>query len=142
MFVDLFRRVLGGTLDATSRRGAAKVGADAQAREEVEFHRDKMPGARGWWRIAQATHGEIVGFGIPSRNPQFYNVGYLGVVPEHRGNRYVDEIVAEITRLLVTDIGARVVRADTDLANQPMARAFKRTGYRIISNHLVLSQPS
>jgi hypothetical protein len=62
VFVDLFRRVLTGTLDAASRKGVEQIGAEAQARDDVAFYRDTMHGARAWWRIAQTPDGEVVGF--------------------------------------------------------------------------------
>jgi RimJ/RimL family protein N-acetyltransferase len=139
VFVDVLRRVLADTLDATSARAAAMVGAEAQAREDVAFYRDKMLGDRAWWRVAETPDGELAGFGFPSRNVDFPVIGYLGVVPEQRGHGYVDEILAGITRFLVTETGAEVIRADTDLGNRPMAAAFERAGYRNFARRLVLS---
>jgi RimJ/RimL family protein N-acetyltransferase len=141
VFAELFRLVLESSLDATSRKTAEAVGAAEQARLDVAFYRDKMWGDRGWWRVAETTHGEAVGFGVPSRNLEVPVVGYLGVVPEHRGHGYVDDIVAEITRVLVAEAGAETIHADTDLANQPMAAAFERAGYRNLGHRLVLSAP-
>lgn len=139
VFAGLFRRVLTGTLDAASRAGAAEIGAEAQARRDVAFYRERMAGERSWWRIAETQEGAVIGFGLPSRNTDFPVVGYLGVLPEHRGHGYVAEILAEITRILVTEAGAHVVRADTDLANLPMAAAFESAGYRNFGRRLVLS---
>jgi RimJ/RimL family protein N-acetyltransferase len=139
VFVGLFRRVLAGTLDATSRKEAEETGAETQAREDVAFYHEMMSGDRAWWRVAQTPDGAVTGFGIPSRNTEFSVVGYLGVLPEHRGHAYVDEILAEITRILAVQAGATVIRADTDLANLPMAAAFDRAGYRNFSRRLVLS---
>jgi RimJ/RimL family protein N-acetyltransferase len=141
VFADLFRRVLAGTLDATSRKQAEAAGAEAQAREDVRFYHDTMLGERSWWRVAQTPGGEVVGFGFPSRNPRSYTVGYLGVLPEHRGHGYVDDILAEITRILAAEAGVSSIQADTDLANQPMAAAFERAGYHNTEYHLVLSAP-
>lgn len=139
VFVGLFRRVLAGTLDAASREEAGRIGAEAQARGDVAFYRGTMLGERSWWRIAETPDGEVVGFGLPSRNPAFAVVGYLGVLPGHRGRGYVDGILAEITRILAVEAGAEVVRADTDLTNVPMAAAFERAGYRNFARRLVLS---
>lgn len=141
VFAGLLSRVLTGTLDATSRRAAESAGVLAQARQDVRLYRDKMLGQRAWWRVAQTPAGEIVGFGIPSQNTEYPVVGYLGVLPEHRGHGYVDEILAEITRILVAETGATAIRADTDLENRPMAAAFERAGYRIHGRRLVLSAP-
>ena len=141
VFAELFARVLAGTLDATSRRQAQSIGPVAQARADVGFYRDRMLGARSWWRIAQAPTGEVAGFGVPSRNTEYPVVGYLGVLPEHRGHGYVEEILAEITRILVTEANATIIHADTDLENKPMAAAFERAGYKVVGRRLVLSPP-
>lgn len=139
VFVGLFRRVLDGTLDAASRAQAAAVGADAQARADVAFYRDTMPGERSWWRVAEDADGRPAGFALPSRNTGSHVVGYLGVLPERRGHGYVDDLLAEITRILAEETGADVVRADTDLTNRPMAAAFDRLGYRNVARRMVLS---
>ncbi len=141
VFEDLLSRVLDGTLDATTRKTANAVGPREQARLDVAFYRDKMVGDRGWWLVALTRDGEAVGFGVPSRNTEFPVVGYLGVVPEHRGHGYVGDILAEITRVLVAEAGAQSIHADTDLANQPMAKAFERAGYRNFARRVVLSAP-
>jgi RimJ/RimL family protein N-acetyltransferase len=141
VFAELFARALTGTLDATSRRHAESVGPLAQARADVRFYRDGMLGDRSWWRIAQTPAGEVAGFGVPSRNTECPVVGYLGVLPEHRGHGYADEILAEITRILVTEANATIIHADTDLENRPMAAAFKRAGYKVVGRRLVLSAP-
>jgi hypothetical protein len=139
VFVDLFRRVLVDTLDAASGKAAEQIGPDEQASRDVAFYRDTMLGDRSWWRIAETSDGEAVGFGLPSRNHAVPVVGYLGVLPEHRGHAYVDDILAEITRVLVAEVDADRIRADTDLANVPMAAAFERVGYRNFARRLVLS---
>jgi len=139
VFTGLFSRVLAGTLDATSRKTAAVSGARAQARRDVTFYRDHMLGQRSWWRVAETPDGDRAGFGVPSRNSDVPVVGYLGVVPEHRGHGYAGEILAEITRILVAEAGATVIQADTDLENRPMAAAFERAGYRQAGIRLVLS---
>lgn len=141
VFVDLFRRALEQSLDAATTQEARAVGAEAQARADVEFYRDSMLGDRSWWRVAETPSGEPVGFGLPSRNTNFPVVGYLGVLPEHRGHGYVNDILAEITRFLAEEAGADVIRADTDLANQPMAKSFERLGYTNFARRLVLSPP-
>jgi GNAT superfamily N-acetyltransferase len=139
VFVELFRRVLTGTLDATSRKGAETIGPQAQACQEVEFYHGNMLGDRAWWRVAETPDGQIAGFGIPSRNTEFPVVGYLGVQPEHRGHRYAVEILAKITRILVAEAEATAIRADADLQNQPMVVAFERAGYRNSARRLVFS---
>jgi RimJ/RimL family protein N-acetyltransferase len=140
-FAGLFARTLADTLDATSKKAADAVGAAAQARADVAFYRDKMLGRREWWRVAETSDGEPAGFTVPSRNSDHAVVGYIGVLPGHRGHGYIDDILAETTRILVAEADADVIRADTDLANRPMAAAFGRAGYRDFARRVVLSAP-
>jgi len=141
VFADLFCRVLTGTLDATTRAAADVVGEYVQAHADVAFYRDRMRGDRAWWLVAELPSGEPVGFAVPSRNTDVPVVGYIGVLPEHRGHGYIDDILAETTRVLVHEAGALVIHADTDLANRPMAAAFERAGYVNFARSLVLSAP-
>jgi ribosomal protein S18 acetylase RimI-like enzyme len=55
-------------------------------------------------------------------------IAYVGVVPEQRGRGYVDDLLAQAVATL-TASGAEVVRADSDIANVPMANAFRRAGF-------------
>lgn len=127
-FLAVFRRIAEGSLDARTRADLAAKGVDATAREEMDFYLS-APGEREWWRIACTREGEVAGMGIPSATPYGVNVGYLGVVPEFRGRGFVDEVLAEITRLHVANGESRIT-ATTDVGNAPMAAALRRAGYR------------
>lgn len=139
-FVSVFRRVAEGSLDANTRASMIRKGAEGYAREELE-HIKMMPGPREWWRLACDGDGELVGFGIPSANANGPVVGFLGVLPEHRGHGYVDDILAEITAFLAAT-GAQRIVADTDITNRPMAASFERAGYRNFAIRLVASRPA
>src|SRR5918996_5885201 len=71
---------------------------------------------------------------MPAQPPAFLTVFYVGVVPEMRGRGYVDDLLATGTATLLEaragDVEARTLRADTDVANTPMAAAFERAGWR------------
>jgi RimJ/RimL family protein N-acetyltransferase len=123
----------------------SRLGVAGSAREDLEIY-TSMPGDRSWWRLAYDDSGELVGFAIPSANNGGPVVGYLGVLPEHRGKGYSDELLAEITHQLARVIErgeakAAHIRADTDLGNQPMVAAFERAGYRNFAVRLVASPP-
>lgn len=148
VFAELFRRALTGTLDATSRRMADVIGERAQARSDIDFYRNRLGGDRGWWFTAHKSDGkhgpdgEPVGFGVPAlNNSQIPVVGYIGVVPAQRGHGYIDDVLAEVTRILATEARAFAIHADTDVANRPMAAAFERARYRNTARRIVLSAP-
>ena len=52
---------------------------------------------------------------IPARNSYHPIIGYIGVLPAHRGNGYIDDLLAEGTRILAAHDVPRI-RAATDLA--------------------------
>lgn len=129
----LMVRALEGTLDGHDREdlenaSPEKVAADNYAEE---FARYSTP--RDWWRIATLSNGEPVGFVLPARNASHPIIGYIAVLPEHRGHGYIDGLLAEGTRVLVEEGGVSYVQAATDLGNVPMARAFERAGYATLS---------
>jgi GNAT superfamily N-acetyltransferase len=126
--LDLMTRALDGTLDAHSRDDLTRMtpGEAAVRHYEDELARYRSP--RDWWRVAMLPDGEPVGFVTPARNNYNHVIGYLAVLPEHRGNGYIDEIPAEGTRILAARDVPRI-RAATDFGNTPMANSFRRLGY-------------
>jgi ribosomal protein S18 acetylase RimI-like enzyme len=128
LFRSAIERVTSGTLDQRLASERAEFGAQAAAGrllEEIE----KMIYDPSWWQLAYAADGELVGLVMPSRNPTFAVIGYIGVVPEQRGRGYIDDLLAQATATLAAS-GASAIRADTDVANLPMAHAFQRAGYQ------------
>jgi RimJ/RimL family protein N-acetyltransferase len=55
-------------------------------------------------------------------------IGYIGVVPEQRGNGFALDLLARATRRLI-DLGVWRIVCDTDTENTPMIAAFERFGY-------------
>ncbi|OEJ24481.1 GNAT family N-acetyltransferase [Streptomyces agglomeratus] len=126
----LMTLVLEGTLDAHSR---ADLASGLSPREAAEFQFEEefaaLTSPREWWRIAELPDGGgPVGFVLPARNNYHHIIAYIGVVPAHRGHGYIDDILAEGTRVLAARDVPRI-RAATDLGNVPMAKAFERAGY-------------
>lgn len=139
-FFAAFQRVAVGSLDVATQRGIAATDTVSQARDDLAFYRS-CPGERSWWRLAETTDGKMVGFAIPSATPYHRNVGYLGVVPELRGRRYVDDILCEITRVHAAS-GADRITATTDVPNTPMAAAFERANYKATEVRMVFQAPA
>jgi ribosomal protein S18 acetylase RimI-like enzyme len=138
-FLDVFRRVAVGSLDVLTRRTLAELGPDGQARDDLDFYLS-LPGDRALWRVAADRHGALVGFAIPSRSAYDASVSYLGVVPEHRGHRYVDDLLAEITRTHA-EAGAARITGTTDSTNLPMLAAFARARYVTTGIRLIGTEP-
>lgn len=127
-FITLFARAAHGSLDVMTRRELVTNDALSLAQDEIAYYRS-CPGDRAWWRVAYNQQGDIAGIAIPSATPTNRNVGYLAVLPEHRGHGYVDELLTFITRFHAAS-GAERITATTDAVNEPMAAAFVRAGYR------------
>lgn len=121
-----------GTLDATMREDVAGRGADAAVRAFV----DELPEPVSGWRLAHDPAGRCVGVTVPGRGPWGPDIGYVGVLPAHRGRGYAEDLLIEATRLLVED-GATEIGAMTDVGNRPMAAAFTRCGYAVVDRMLV-----
>jgi ribosomal protein S18 acetylase RimI-like enzyme len=126
------RGTLEGTLDAHARRDLARLGVEAAARVIVE----ELPGPRSLVRLAHDPAGRPVGITVPGLGPWGPDVAYIGVLPEHRGRGYVDDLLLEATHLLV-EAGATEIDAATDVGNTPMAAAFMRCGYTVADRLMV-----
>ena len=126
--VTLMTEVLDGTLDAHGRDDLTRMSAREAAVRHYEDELAHYRTPRDWWRIATLPDGEPVGFVTPARNDYNPIIGYIAVLPRHRGNGYIDDILAEGTRVLTAQDVPRI-RAATDLGNTPMANAFLRAGY-------------
>ncbi len=90
--------------------------------------------------VAHTTAGDLVGFALPTRTASAASVGYLAVLPEHRGYGYVTDLLVKITHQHAHR-GAPKITGTTDATNTPMAAAFDRGGYDRTGTRLVLSQP-
>jgi ribosomal protein S18 acetylase RimI-like enzyme len=133
--VDLLTEVLDGTLDAHGRADLTRRSPREVAVAQYEEELTRYPSPREWWRVATLPDGEPVGFVIPAHTGYNPAIAYIGVRPKHRGHGYVDEILAEGTRVLAAEDVPRI-RADTDLGNVPMARAFARAGYVVFQHQI------
>jgi RimJ/RimL family protein N-acetyltransferase len=138
--ITLMTDVLTGTLDAHSRADLTRMPAREAAVAQYEDELSAYDSPREWWQIATLPDGEPVGFVIPARNAYHPIIAYIGVRPAHRGRGYVDEILAEGTRVLAEE-GAALIRASTDVGNVPMARAFERAGYVAHEHQIDMTWP-
>ncbi|MFF7640626.1 GNAT family N-acetyltransferase [Streptomyces canus] len=134
VFFDLLRRIHSATLDAHALKAMEEGGLDRAAQEELDFFH-WCPSPREWWQIAYTPQGEVAGVHIPLHNPSGPCVGFIGVVPEHRGHGYAYDLLAECTHWLVEQ-GAEFVSGATDRGNFPMAANFAKAGYPVVRERL------
>jgi RimJ/RimL family protein N-acetyltransferase len=131
-FVEAMRMVSEGTLDREIQGVRERIGAERAARE---FFEDalRVEHEPAWWQLAYTLEDELVGLVMPAEPPGFLTIFYVGVVPGMRGQGYVDDLLAAGTATLLgvrrRDGNEKPLRADTDVANGPMAAAFKRAGW-------------
>jgi hypothetical protein len=128
------------TLDAHSKQDLALMSARQGAVRHFEEELASYGSPRQWWQIATLPDGEPAGFVIPARNNYHAIIAYLGVLPTQRGNGYINEILAEGTRILAAQDVPRI-RASTDLGNVPMAEAFTRAGWVNFQRSISMTWP-
>ncbi|MFC4336999.1 GNAT family N-acetyltransferase [Salininema proteolyticum] len=109
------------------RQPAARDRAVRAGGSGPERLRDEQVDARRALMVARSA-GNVVGMVMPSANPGGNVIAYAGVVPEHRGNGYVNDLLAEGLRILAAERPGRVT-ASTDFGNTPMAGALLRAGF-------------
>ncbi|MFF4780476.1 MULTISPECIES: GNAT family N-acetyltransferase [Streptomyces] len=134
VFFGLLRRIHSATLDAHALKAIEEGGLDRAAQEELDFFH-WCPSPREWWQIAYTPEGDTVGIHIPAHNPSGPCVGFIGVVPEHRGHGYAYDLLAECTHYLAEQ-GADFVSAATDQGNFPMAANFTKARYPVVRERL------
>lgn len=131
---DVLRRIHSVTLDAHALRAIDEGGLDRAAQEELDFFH-WCPSPREWWQLAYTPQGELVGIQVPAHNPSGPCVGFIGVVPEQRGNGYAYDLLAECTHFLA-ERGAEFIAGATDQGNFPMAANFARAGHPIVQERI------
>ncbi|MEV8503843.1 GNAT family N-acetyltransferase [Actinoplanes sp. NPDC051475] len=133
--IALMTRVMDGTLDAHGREELTRMTPAEAAHRQYHDELVRCPSPQEWWRVAHRPDGTPAGFVIPAHNGYNPIIAYIGVVPDLRGHGYIDDILAEGTRVLAGRDVPRI-RAATDVANAPMAAAFARGGYRVFERQI------
>ncbi|NQF17282.1 GNAT family N-acetyltransferase [Brevibacillus sp. HB1.3] len=126
-FVDAILRVSQFTHDQQITEQRLEKGSQVQAQEMFQ-DLQQMKYEPEWWQLAYTAKIELIGFLMPTVSPTFATIGYIGVLPEQRGHGYIDRLLKQATDVLV-QAGETYIRADTDVKNTPMAKAFLRVGY-------------
>ena len=126
--LDLMTAVVPGSLDAHTVLDLKTMTPREAATKHFYGELAQQISPRDNWRVATNHTGDTVGFVTPGHNHYHPVIGYLAVLPEHRGKGYIHDLLATGTRVLA-DQGVNHIRAATDLTNLPMAEAFERGGW-------------
>ncbi len=126
--LDLMTAVVPGSLDAHTVLDLKTMTPREAAHNHFSGELAQQISTRDHWRVATDHTGATVGLVTPGHNHYHPVIGYIAVLPEHRGNGYIHDILAAGTRILV-DQGVDHIRAATDLTNLPMAAAFEGGGW-------------
>ena len=126
-FVAAIEQVSIETRDQLIQQQRASDGS-VQAAHEMVHILQGMTYEPAWWQLAYTRDEALVGLVMPTANASSGTIGYIGVVPQQRGHGYSHDLLVQGTVTLCR-AGSASIRADTDVANVPMAKAFYRAGY-------------
>ncbi|RPI25419.1 MAG: GNAT family N-acetyltransferase, partial [Actinobacteria bacterium] len=127
---DAFRAVMGpcgeGTLDRNDRYYWGGCGPENWA-AQMSVYLDEADA--GMWLIGFAE-GSPVGFvAVASDEEWGSTIVHIGVLPEHRGNGYIDDLITAGTAA-AQRAGITTMLSDVDVLNEPMMAAMRRAGHR------------
>lgn len=115
-----------GTLDRNDRHYFAGCGAEGWGRTMLGY---LEPDDREMW-LAAYSGPEPVGYvTVVTVDDWGSTIGHVGVLPKHRGNGYIDDLLAAATAV-VRRRGITTMLSDVDVENAPMRAAFRKAGHR------------
>lgn len=127
-FVPMIARCVSATLDRTD---ALVFGRHQPQRWAATFLDHHAPAEDGQsWLYAETTNGAPVGFvGLAQRasEREVGTIVLIGVLPEQRGNRYVDRLLLAAHRAARAR-GFSAILSHVDVDNHPMMAAMRRCG--------------
>lgn len=127
-FVPVIARCVAATLDRTDILVVGRHRPDEWAGTFLD-HRATGADARSWL-YAGTADGDPVGFvGLAARSgePGIGTIVLIGVLPEQRGRRYVDQLLGAAHHA-ARERGFTAILSHVDVANHPMMAAMRRCG--------------
>jgi ribosomal protein S18 acetylase RimI-like enzyme len=86
----------------------------------------------GWWLVALAPGGQQVGLVLPVLNYGELTIGYIGIIPEFRGQGIASYLLSQL-HPIVNRSGYTAIYAEVDKANRSMQRTLAKSGFRLES---------
>jgi RimJ/RimL family protein N-acetyltransferase len=127
--VDAFRSLMGqcgdGSLDRNDRYYWDRSGEDNWARQMTEYFADADS---SMWLIGYSDDEPVGYVAVASDEDWGSTIIHIGVVPDHRGNGYIDDLIAAGTAA-AQDTGITSMLSDVDVVNLPMMAAMRRAGH-------------
>ncbi len=120
-------RGIADTLDRNDRHYVGLCGPDGWGREMLGYI---GAGDEASWLVGEDSGGSLAGYVAVSAfdEPDTGTIIHVGVLPEHRGRGYIDELLAAAARTARTR-GLRRLLSDVDTENAPMLAAMHRAGH-------------
>lgn len=128
--VEAYRSVMApcgeGTLDRNDRYYWEECGADNWA-AQMTFYLEEAD--VDMWLVGFSRDSAVGYVAVASDEDWGSTIVHIGVVPEHRGNGYIDDLIAAGTTA-AQKAGIRKMLSDVDVLNRPMMEAMRRAGQR------------
>ncbi len=106
-----------------------EANAPRPADDLLAGYRGEQPGPPHWW-LARTPVGEVAGvlILIPPRHLPAWELGYLGVVPEHRGKGY-GAVLLRFALRACREHGGEHLSLSVDTRNTPAVGLYRRFGF-------------
>jgi hypothetical protein len=128
-FIEAIAQVSEKTLDREDRLSIETCGVKQAALDyfetlkSIDFNTD-------WWQLAFDDHG-LIGLVVPQQIGEDQGaINYIGVVPDKRGNGYVNDLLLKGTRVLIDHDMTHII-AEIDVINHPLKKALIKAGYNL-----------
>lgn len=136
-FINAIEKVTAGTLDEDDLAWVKEFGSKEAAIKYFNLLKD-IDYNEGWWKLAYNEQQELLGLVVPQRlTEDIGGINYIGVVPEKRGQGYINHLVIEGVKTL-KDNNIKKVIADIDIKNYPLDRVLPKQGFKLDCTMLVL----
>lgn len=91
-FIEAIAQVSLQSLDRSILQNQAKLGDKQNALEQFNMLK-AFKYQPTWWQLAYNFEETLIGLIMPTENDGGVTIGYIGVVPEHRGKGYVNDLL-------------------------------------------------
>lgn len=136
-YINAIEKVTAGTLDEDDLAWVKEFGSKEAAIKYFNLLKD-IDYNEGWWKLAYNQEQELLGLVVPQRLTEgIGGINYIGVIPEKRGQGYINYLVIEGVKTL-KDNNIKKVIADIDIKNYPLDRVLPKQGFKLDCTMLVL----